>query len=301
MGCFGPIPGYYSAEIGPNGKRSIVFDKRRAHSPTPLRIPCGKCAGCRLETSRQWAMRCLHEAKLHKNNVFATLTYDNDHLPEFGTLVKRDLQLFMKRLRKSRGAGVRFYACGEYGDENRRPHYHALLFNCDFPDKVFYSKNGRGDVYTTSRELRDLWPLGNNILGDVNFDTAAYVARYVMKKINGSIADDWYTVYNADGVCARRLTEFTVMSRRPGIASEYYSRFGSEVRTHDSIVINGREVRPARFYDLKYNSIDPEAFAALKIARRRKALLFKADNTSARRRVKEVLLLRRLHQLKRNV
>ena len=135
MPCFGPLVAYYAAEVSESGKRRLVFDKRHSHSGVKIQLPCGQCIGCRLERSRQWAIRCMHEKSLYSLSSFLTLTYDDDHLPPNGTLVKRDFQLFMKRLRWEMGDGIRFFACGEYGDGNLRPHYHALLFNVDFPDK----------------------------------------------------------------------------------------------------------------------------------------------------------------------
>jgi len=246
-------------------------------------------------------MRLLHEKKLHADSCFVTLTYDNEHLPPGGTLVMRDLQLFMKRLRFDRGPGVRFYACGEYGDRNARPHYHALLFNCSFPDRKLFSKNGRGDSYYVSDELRRFWPLGHNVIGDVTWDSAAYVARYVVKKITGKPAVDHYAVLDGDGVVYDRLPEFTVMSRRPGIATGYYDKFGAEIRAHDSVIINGMAVPPPRFYDAKYELSNPVAFARVKRKRKRKAVLLKADNTSVRLRVKEVIALRRLKDKERKV
>ena len=301
MPCFGPLTAYYSAEVGKSGKRGITFDRKASHSGVKLMVPCGQCVGCRLERSRQWAMRCLHEKRLHRESCFVTLTYDNEHLPPGGTLVKRDLQLFMKRLRKLKGAGIRFYACGEYGERNARPHYHALLFNCGFTDKKRFSENGRGEVYYVSDQLHDVWPSGHNVIGDVTFDSAAYVARYVMKKITGAKAVEHYAVVDGNGEVFDRLPEFTVMSRRPGIGSGYYDKYGKEVYTHDSVIVNAREVRPPRFYDTRFELHDAAAFGKLKIVRRRKALLFRADNTSARRRVKEIIAIKRLKQLERKV
>jgi hypothetical protein len=246
-------------------------------------------------------MRCLHEKKLHSESCFLTLTYDNEHLPEAGTLVKRDFQLFMKRMRKQRPQGLRFFMCGEYGELNGRPHYHALFFNTDFPDKLRYSQNRRGDVYYSSDELRFIWQLGNVLIGEVNFDTAAYVARYCMSKVTGKDADRHYEVFDRDGVVHRRLSEYTDMSRRPGIGTGYYERFGSEVRVHDSVVVNGKEVRPPRFYDGKFELLDPVGYDLTKRKRRKMAMLLRYDNTVDRRRVKETLLLKRLHQKERSL
>lgn len=293
MPCYCPLTAYRTREGG------ITFQRNASLSGCRLELPCGQCVGCRLERSRQWAMRCLHEKRFHNASCFATLTYRNETLPPGGTLVKRDLQLFFKRLRKCHQ--VRFYACGEYGEVNGRPHYHALIFGYDFPDKLLFTENGRGDRLYTSGELASYWKLGHCLVGDVTFDSAAYVARYVMKKVTGERASDHYCVVDGDGVCFDRIPEYTVMSRRPGIGSDYYERFGQEVRDHDSVVINAREVRPPRFYDTRTAARDPALFDLIRKKRRKTALLFKADNTPERRRVKERLCELRLEALQRRV
>lgn len=299
MACFGPLTAYRPKEGAESGR--LVFKKADAHSGIGIKVPCGQCVGCKLERSRQWAMRCLHEKRLHSRSSFVTLTYADEHLPEFGDLCKRDLQLFMKRLRKQEGPGVRFYACGEYGDVNLRPHYHILLFNVDFSDMKFFSQNRRGDKTFTSDCLRELWPFGHNNIGDVNFESCAYVARYVLKKITGKAADEHYMVYDSDGLVHVRPPEFTVMSRRPGIGAAWYEKFGSEVAVHDTVVVNGREVRPPRYYDELLSRIDTVRLDELKVKRRRAALVFRGDQSSRRRRTKEIIQLRRLDIKKRGL
>lgn len=284
MPCYGPLTGFYSAEVGKSGKRAIVFDVRKAHSPVPISIPCGQCVGCRLEHSRQWAMRCLHEKKLHNRSCFITLTYNDDALPEGGSLVKRDLQLFMKRLRKRVGPNLRFYACGEYGNIGARPHYHVLLFNYDFPDRKRRLGGKPGQELSTSRELDAVWSvdgknLGLAVIGEVTFESCAYVARYIMKKVTGDRSDDAYSRVDANGRYFRVLPEFTVMSRRPGIGLGWFAKFGKETYLHDSVIINGHAVRPPRYYDSKLELTDPDRLAYLKSVRRHKAKLNKHDNT----------------------
>lgn len=297
---------YYGRFDGKTGKRSIVFKKDQSLTGKPIQLPCGQCVGCRLERSRQWAMRCMHEKRLHRDSCFVTLTYDNDCLPPGGSLVKRDFQLFMKKLRKARGKGIRYYMCGEYGDLNKRPHYHAIYFGLDFADKKVAGQNGRGDVYYESAQLSGLWGLGRCMLGDVTFDSAAYVARYVMKKVTGEKAAAHYEVMDADGVVYDRLPEYTDMSRGGrsglgGIGKGYYEKYGSEVRAHDSVIVNGRDVRPPRFYDGLTEAVDPKRYAAIKRRRRVMAKLLAGDNTRDRLRVKEILTLKRLEQKKRNI
>lgn len=299
MPCYGPITGFYSKDVGETGKRKIVFDPRLSNSAIPIKLPCGQCIGCRLERSRQWAMRLLHERKFHEQSAFLTLTYNNESLPPGGTLVKRDFQLFMKRYRKFVPSKIKYFMCGEYGERNARPHYHAIIFGHDFADKKYLSANRRGDKYFTSEALGELWGHGHNVIGAVTFDSCAYVARYIVKKVTGARAGDHYAVVDGDGVVYDRLPEYTDQSN--GIGRKYYDRFSQEVYTHDSIVINGREVRPPRFYDGLYELTNPSELARLKRKRRQKALLFKADNTSRRRWVKETIQLKRLKQLERKV
>ena len=184
-------------------------------------VPCGRCIGCRLEFSRQWAVRSVHESKLHKNNTFITLTYSDENLPKGGTLVKSDFQKFMKRLRKHINAKqpdiqIKYLMCGEYGSDSNRPHYHAILFNYDFKDKkpcLQLTDNGQFE----SPLLNKLWPFGFASIGEVNFESCAYVARYCVKKFmsNGEIEQNKLKdnkKHYPDG----RLKEYLTMSRPLG-------------------------------------------------------------------------------------
>ena len=202
-------------------------------------------------------------------NVFVTLTYRPADLPKDGTLDYRHFQLFMKKLRKKmvpkcpfpvgsperdewlEKNEIRFYMCGEYGDENWRPHYHAILFNCEFPDKVYWRKTATGYPQFRSKILEDLWGLGNCEFGSVTFKSAAYVARYIMKKVNGDEAAFHYCDVDPDtGEILSEITpEFSRMSRRPGIGSRWLKRFMPDVYPHGYVVVDGRKVRPPRFYD----------------------------------------------------
>lgn len=305
MGCNNPLTGYYSREVNASGKRGLVFNRSASYSGVPIKIPCGQCLGCRLEHSRQWAIRCMHERQLYDENTFLTLTYNNDSLPEGGTLVKRDLQLFIKRLHnrllRDRGHGIRFYACGEYGDRSGRPHYHCIIFNYGFPDKKFYKQTRRGEKLFTSDFVSDLWPVGFNVLGDVTFDSCAYVARYIAKKVTGDKAQSHYEVVTPDGVVVDRCPEFTNMSRRPGIGSLWFEKYGAHAYEWDSVIMNGREVRPPRFYDTRYDVVDSQRLSELKVKRRREAMKHRADNTPERRRVKEEVTRHNLRNMRREI
>ena len=155
MACYRPLRAY--ALRNAEGKMQVSFKRKIGYEP--IWLPCGQCIGCRLERSRQWAMRCMHEAQMYDRNCFVTLTYDDEHLPPNGSLNKRDFQLFMKRLRKRYGSGIRYYQCGEYGELLGRPHHHAILFNFDFDDKVLWSVRDGVRLYR-SASLEQLWPHG---------------------------------------------------------------------------------------------------------------------------------------------
>lgn len=297
MPCYSPLRAFYTAEKGVSGKRGITFDRNASFSGEPLRLPCGQCIGCRLDRSLQWAVRCMHEKQLHTRSSFVTLTYDNEHLPEGGTLVKRDHQLFMKKLRKEYGNGIRFYMCGEYGEKSFRPHYHYIFFNHDFDDKKYYAQAKRGEKLYTSEKISELWDKGFNVIGDVTLESCAYVARYVVKKITGERADDHYRVVSTDGVIVDRVPEFTCMSRRPGVASSWYEQYG--VQSHksgDFAVMEGKRVRMPRFYDTRYEVVDKDGLEVLKVRRRRNARRHRADNTPDRRKVREKVATKLLSQ-----
>ena len=156
-----------------------------------INLPCGKCIGCKMERSRGWAIRCVHEGKMHSENCFLTLTYDNDHLPSNGTLVVRDLQLFLKRLHnhllRKRGFGVRYFGAGEYGDESQRPHYHVLLFGFRWPDLRFWKGRKPFQQYR-SEFLEQIWTAGFSTVGSVTPQSAQYVAKYSVKVKDGMYA-----------------------------------------------------------------------------------------------------------------
>ena len=296
MPCYGPITAYYPKRS--SNDRRLVFKLQDAETGIPLKIPCGKCVGCRLEQSRQWAVRCMHEKRLHQESAFLTLTYEK--MPKNNSLNLSDYQNFFKRLRHHVDGKLRMFGCGEYGSQTARPHYHVLLLNKDFADKQPIST---GDEYTlyTSKILQKLWPHGHVALGDVSFQSAAYVARYCVKKNqNGKTVDDG------------RLPEFVTMSRRPGLGTGYFDRYQNELLAHDTIIINGVPAALPRFYDGKISNISGfvesrdghllSKMELIKFRRRRKIpFLQKMDNGTTRLRVRECVALAKLNLKKRAI
>lgn len=268
MACYRPLKGYRANAVNPTGKRSIVFKPPEGYTDFPINLPCGQCIGCRLERSRQWAIRCVHEASLYEDNCFITLTYNDESLPDGYSLKLEDFQLFMKRLRKRFGPGIRFFHCGEYGEKFGRPHYHACLFNFDFKDKELWNTRESIPLYT-SKALEELWPHGFSTIGEVSFDSAAYVARYITKKITGPLAEDHYAYTNPEtGEVTTRKSEYTTMSRRPGIGRGWYDKWSGDVFPSDEIIMKGRAMRPPKFYSNIYEHENPVDFRAVKSQRR---------------------------------
>lgn len=215
----------------------------------------------------------MHEAKMHDENSFITLTYSPEALPKNGTLVKRDVQTFFKRLRKSLSPKkIRFFACGEYGEKLSRPHYHAIIFGHSFPDRLPVSKvSDSRDVSAevqrfTSDSLDSAWGKGRTEVGLVTFDSAVYVANYATKKITGKDAAKHYK---------GRTPEFLLMSRGgkdgKGIGFGFIEKFGPEVWARDEVIVRGQAARPPRYYDKVLEGRNPDVLERLKEDRRRKA------------------------------
>jgi len=301
MACFHPLTAYK------NLHGQITFtDKFGGDS---LTLPCGQCIGCRLERSRQWAMRCVHEASMHQDNCFITLTYNPENLPPDGSLIKSDFQKFIKRLRKQTGKKIRYYHCGEYGDNTNRPHYHAILFGYNFDDWVYLFDSPSGEPIYSSQTLEKIWKKGFVTVGTVTFESAGYVARYCMKKLNGSLKDQVnektglkpYERFNDyTGEISEVLPEYSTMSRRPGIGYTWISTYTRDVYPKDFTTIRGMRLAPAKYYDKYIRGIDPELYDDIKSGRELSAYL-SDDNTRERLSAKETVKKAQFNQLKRSL
>ena len=226
----------------------------------------------------------------------------------------------MKKLRKKYGANIRFYHCGEYGELNNRPHYHALLFNFDFEDKIHY-KTHNGNKYYISNSLSDLWDHGYSVIGDLTFQSAAYVARYCLKKVTGKDSAQYYetkierigpktgTVYTRT---IKRKKEYSTMSRRPGVGHGWYKKFKKDVYPRDYVINDGVKMRPPKYYDRQLQA-ESDAFIGpptvfnktelerIKAARIRSAKKHEKDNTPARLAVRHKVQQAQAKRLKRGM
>lgn len=260
----------------------------------PLELACGQCVGCRLERKRWWAIRCVHEAKMHERSCFLTLTYDNEHLPEDHSLDVSHWQKFAKRLRKKLGP-FRFMHCGEYGDETHRPHYHALIFGHDFSEDSVPLRTNNAQPLRASATLQELWPHGFASIGQVTFDSAAYVASYCTKKKTGEQSESEYERLDPEtGEVWSVKPEYATMSRRPGLGTSFFEKYCSDIYPDNFVEINGQKFKPPAFYDELLKKRNPELAQKMK-EQRRKTVRDQADNhTPERLAVREKVAKARL-------
>lgn len=267
--------GLYDPDLVDNysGKHGVAFKMGADGCATPILLPCGKCIGCRLDKSREWALRCMMELKTCKGiAIFVTLTYNESRVPmtyyadpDTGlalpalTLRLDDLQRFWKRLRKSLpDTKVRYFACGEYGERTLRPHYHAIIFGY-YPDDLSVYQVCDTTTYYKSDFLDRVWNAGNVLVAPVNFNTCAYVARYTAKKYM-TLDDSFFDSHNLE-------KPFLVMSRRPGIGWDYMQEHMSYFDS-GKIYVNGEDPVDGsipRSFISKLEKIDPELYAEVKL------------------------------------
>lgn len=293
MPCYSPLHGYKDRHVGDTGKRKIRFSRSAGFSDLQLTVPCGQCIGCRIDRSRMWAIRCTHEAKMHEHNCFITLTYSENEVPKHGGLEKSDLQKFFKRLRHYVGP-FRYYACGEYGDSTNRPHYHAVLFGVDFSnrDRKVHSKNSRGDILYTCPTLDEAWGKGHALISSFSYQTAAYVARYVMKKQMGKHAHEhekYVRTHPITGEIYSVPPEFALMSMRPGIGSDWYQKYKSDAFPSDFLIHEGKKHSVPRYYLDKLKKENPIDYKEIALKRKIAREETADNNTSDRLYVRETV------------
>lgn len=270
--------------------RNSNFLESLAHIYGYTTIPCGKCIGCKLDYSREWANRGYLEAQLWEQNWFVTLTYDEDHIKmiddETATLEPEKITYFMKNLRQIMKRefnqdNIRFMACGEYGEERSRPHYHLIIFNLNLPVETFYNpriKNNNcywqntiierswGGIRNPTKDHNYINPnsIGISNISECTWNNIAYTARYITKKINGDLEKEAYS--------ENQEKEFFRVSRMPGIGQTYYEEHKNDIYKLDCITVKNQQgvinSKPPKYFDKLYKQEYPEEFK--KIEERRK-------------------------------
>ncbi len=314
MTCYSPITGYRSRFAGKDGGFGIVFKKEQSNGQI-IQVGCGHCIGCKLHRSKEWGIRAIHEAQMYEDNCFITLTYNNKHLPTDESLNGNHFRLFIKRLRKQqKPKKIRYIHSGEYGatcplhntekckecGPLQRPHYHAILFNHDFKDKIPWKIRKNNQTYR-SPQLEKLWPLGNSEIGTVTFESASYVARYTVKKITGDNAHAHYEKLNEHGEIIWVKPEYMTSSRNHGIGYSWYQKYKNDLYPRDECVIDGRIMKPPRYYDKLYEKEQPHKYKQIKQNRTRFCYTHQEDATWQRLIQREKVKLAQLNQTTRNL
>lgn len=270
------------------------------YAPDTKEIICGQCIECRIRKAQEDSQRCMAEAQTSEHDCyFLTLTYDDEHLPEpilsfpyhdvpgevhdkpvlCSPLKKKDFQDWIKRFRmqlerKQGFKGVRYFYCGEYGSQSNRPHMHVLLFNVDLPDlEVAFTRSltsGKDIKYFQSKFVSDSWGQGFVSISPLTWENIAYTCRYVMKKKTGKHSEA-YLKKCFEAQVQPVPYEFTNRSTKPALGRAYYEEHKDFIHEFDKVLMpNGKELKPAKYYDKLYDLEDPEAMAAIKLLRERK-------------------------------
>lgn len=252
---------HYTIDLGlkENGKRNLKFIgfnpdlsslkqlQARYGDKSIVPLPCGKCVQCMINHAKEWAVRCVLEALEHDENYFITLTYDNEHLPKDGALHKEDLQKFFKRLRKEFGE-CRYFACGELGKGNQRPHFHALVFGLHLPDLKPVLGHPKSDRFTK------VWPFGAYSIDEVTYASANYVAQYQSNKLFKGV----------------HTGEFIVASNRPGLGASWCEKNLNTLLEYDAVFGKFGDLKQAkmpRYFEKVAERLDNGRFEILKRSR----------------------------------
>ena len=277
MPCYHPVQGYRKENGQWTGKDAIW-----PHMYPPMTRPCGYCTGCRFKQQQQWTVRCLNEQTTHnETSSFITLTYNQQQLPAHAGLDYTHWQKFIRSLKKrNNGKSIRYFGVGEYGDNFGRPHFHAILFGHHFDDKIPLLGNKTKNLYR-SQSLQSAWctsdqePRGYVSVGDVTPESISYVCGYVQKKIYGQMQGEHYkyidlktgeqTAHKPDKYQWLRAPEKAFMSRRPGIGSDYYDRYHSDMyrMQNNCIHLNGKEIAVPSYYNNKFKKSNPAEWLLL--------------------------------------
>lgn len=282
MSCVRPLDAWKA----PGG--GLTFRRRESTGVPHYRLPCGKCLGCRVRASHDWAVRCTHEASMHSWSCFLTLTYDQHHLPDDLSVHPSEWKRFADRLRQKIGP-FRYLMCGEYGDKKLRPHYHALLFGTAFVDdrRLSPRHEGKAKIYE-SETLDEAWSRGFAEFGSVTWQSARYVAGYVQKKrravdFDGK-PDPRYT-REFEGHRWQVHPEFGNASRRPGLGASWIQEFWEDVYPADRVVTaDGRETKPPKYYDRWLEKNEPEVWEKVRAQRAKEVAENPYDYEQARKK-----------------
>lgn len=296
MPCFHPRTVWLPRSDLGNGRRLVFRQPVDGSEFDEISIACRKCEGCRLTRAREFGIRAAHEAKMHADSCFVTLTYSPEHLPFRGMLKRQHYLDFVQDLRnQERDKRLRFLGVGEYGTLNWRPHYHVCVFGHWFADAVPAGPSSRGYACFESKTLTDLWGKGRCVINIMGAAVAEYAARYSLKKV-GSAGDGYV---RRDPVSGEEYTlppEFMSSSKQLGRA--WLERYPTDVFPHDYVVTEkGQKVAVPQYYLRvlgEWCAEDLEALKARRLEARAGDMRRFRDGTVQRLAVREECLAARL-------
>lgn len=321
-----------------NGKRNIVFsvDRTYGHYYERLQVPCQSCIGCKLDRSRDWALRCVHEGYYYdERNLFLSLTFNPECINPEGTLVKSDWTKFIDKARQAfivrkgeliddETRFIRYFHCGEYGALGDRPHHHAILFNFR-PSDLEYVTTRNGYRLYRSEKLEECWSkpitaeeyhlynprdcyqregktyvrLGFITIGELTWETAAYTARYILKK-QGRAGENYQHTDTTTGEVTDRIQEYVTMSNRPGLGQRWIKEFYLDFYPHNYILHKGRRLKPPKYYDKWMEANQPEIMEGVKCKKQQQAKHRALTVTQKQLMAEEAIKLKQVEKLERS-
>jgi len=302
MTCLNPRLAYKKT----NGQFTLVKIGDSAPLEKSVLVPCGQCMSCRISHQRQWATRMVHEAHMHSESCFLTLTIDDEHRSPTRSVDQRDMQLFIKKLRKHlHPLKIRLFYCSEYGETTGREHYHAIIFGYMPKDRIKYKTTKEDNILYTSETLTNLWGKGYVTIGEFNSTTADYCAKYVTKAYIGADKENAYNWVDENGEVIQRTPPFQRSSNRPGLGSKFYEKYKQDLYGGDFALIDGKQRPVPKAYDRKFRKEHPEEFEAIKRKRNDKFTINLNQDphqkTKSFRVASKTLLQQQLHIKKRDI
>jgi len=253
-----------TAYQNPSGGRPIFGWEGTRDGLPEIKLPCGKCPECQKDYYTQWAVRGSRELARWPSSVFITLTYSPEHLPPDNSLDKKAIQDFIKRVkrhfRSTKENPIRQTYCGEYGELTGRPHYHAILYNCDFADKKKHYVSPQGHQVFTSDLLNRLWPFGHAEFGFALPGSIAYIYKYILKKKSRKEKEQ-PLIIERDGITYEVAHEFVESSRNPGIGAALR---GSDSLKKGFLANDGVKQKIPKYYMEDLKKSDPRLYEAIK-------------------------------------
>jgi hypothetical protein len=299
MACTNPKKAWKYGQTK-NGKQALTFKRPNVHpEPEIQMVSCGTCESCKLSYAAEWATRIVHHFQTVKVGCFLTLTYNEENLPSDKSVNPEEVRLFIKRLRKKiYPQKIKYFACGEYGENKSRPHYHIIVLGYDFVDKRYWSKSNTGHINYRSPTLEKLWTKGHSTIGDVTYESAGYVARYTFKKQKGAGPPEF--VDKETGEVHKVTPEFIRMSQ--GIGKEWWQKYKADTYK-DYLNVSNRKNKVPRYYDKQLEKEEPKRLEKIKKKREESALALDAKTPKSLKRqqaeVKKVqtkMLIRQLEK-----